>query len=58
MILLNMVFVPQEISVDQFESMCASITAGNGLGFTDFDLPSKGRNLNKTLHISMEYVVP
>src|ERR1051325_7205182 len=47
-------FVPQEITVGQFETVCASISARNGLGFTDFDLPPEGRNHNKALHISME----
>lgn len=31
-----------------------SITASNGLGFTDFDLPPEGRKHNKALHISLE----
>src|ERR1044072_3161695 len=52
--LLKNSFVPQEITVGQFETVCASISAENGLGFTDFDLPPEGRNHNKALHISME----
>jgi hypothetical protein len=52
--LLKNAFVPQEITVGQFETVCASISAENGLGFTDFDLPPEGRNHNKALHISME----
>lgn len=32
----------------------ASISADNGLGFTDFDLPPEGCNHNKAMHISME----
>src|ERR1044072_6425831 len=52
--LLKNSFVPQEITVGQFETVCASISAGNGLGFTDFDLPPEGHNHNKALHISME----
>ena len=52
--LLNSAFVPHEISVNQFETVVANITAGNGLGFTDFDLPPEGRNHNNALHISME----
>ena len=31
-----------------------SISASNGLDFTDFDLPPEGRKHNKALHISME----
>lgn len=52
--LLNSAFVPQEISVNQFEGVIANITAGTGLGFTDFDLPPKGKNHNKALHISIK----
>src|ERR1044072_8530376 len=52
--LLKNAFVPQEIIVGQFETVCASRSSGNGLGFTDFDLPPEGRNHNKALHISME----
>ncbi|XP_050877660.1 uncharacterized protein LOC127081452 [Lathyrus oleraceus] len=52
--LLNTSFVPQEISVNQFEHVVASITASNGLGFTDFDFPPEGRKHNKALHISLE----
>src|ERR1044072_9760443 len=51
--LLSTDFVPQEISVGQFENVCASISASNGLGFTDFDLPPEGQNHNKVLHIFM-----
>ncbi|XP_050916439.1 uncharacterized protein LOC127131569 [Lathyrus oleraceus] len=52
--LLNTSFVPQEISVNQFEHVVASITARNGLGFTNFDLSPEGRKHNKALHISLE----
>ncbi|XP_050916839.1 uncharacterized protein LOC127132020 [Lathyrus oleraceus] len=53
--LLSFDFVPQEITVNQLEGVVASISADNGLGFTDFDLLHEGRNHNKYLHISMEY---
>lgn len=46
--------MPQETSVNQFEHVVASITARNGLGFIDFDLPPEGRKHNKALHISLE----
>ena len=40
--LLKNAFVPHEITVNQFENVCANISAGNSLGFTDFDLPPEG----------------
>lgn len=52
--LLSSAFVPQNFNVNQLERVMASISAGNGLGFTNFDLPPEGRNHNKALHISME----
>ena len=33
--------VPQETSADQFKDCVASLTADNGLGFSDADLPPK-----------------
>lgn len=53
--LLSYAFVPQNITVNQLEMVVASISADNGLGFTDFGLPPEGRNHKKALHISMEY---
>lgn len=52
--LLTFTFVPINITVNQLEGVVASISADNGLGFTDFDLPPEGRDYNKALHISME----
>ncbi|XP_050877617.1 uncharacterized protein LOC127081402 [Lathyrus oleraceus] len=52
--LLSSSFVPQNINVNQLEGVMASISADNGLGFKDFDLPPEGRNHNKALHTSME----
>ncbi|XP_058726220.1 uncharacterized protein LOC131597546 [Vicia villosa] len=52
--ILNDAYVPQKISVNQLEAVANIISAGNGLGFTDTDLPSEGRNHNKALHISIE----
>ena len=40
--------------MNQFEGIVNSISASNGLGFTDFDLPTEGRKHNKAFHISME----
>ncbi|XP_058759078.1 uncharacterized protein LOC131632337 [Vicia villosa] len=50
----NAVSSKDEISVNQLEAVANNISAGNGLGFTDRDLPPEGRNHNKALHISME----
>ncbi|XP_058726011.1 uncharacterized protein LOC131597324 [Vicia villosa] len=52
--LLSAAFVPPEISVNQLEGVVSNINAGNGLGFTDADLPPEGRNHNRALHISVE----
>lgn len=48
--------VPQEIHVNQFEVVVANISANSCLGFNDDELPPNGRNHNKVLHISIEYV--
>ena len=47
--------VPQETTADQFENCVASLTVDNGLGFSNADLTSMGKNHNKALHISIEY---
>ena len=52
--LLKNAFVPHEITINQFENVCANISAGNGLGFTDFYLSPEGLDHNKAFHISME----
>ena len=46
--------VPQETTAYQFENCVASLTADNGLEFSDADLTPAGKNLNKALHISIE----
>ena len=46
--------IPQETIADQFENCVASLTADNGLGFSDADLTPAGKNHNKALHISIE----
>ena len=53
-IFLKKAHVPQETTVDQFENCVASLTADNGLGFSDTDLTPVGRNHNKALHVSIE----
>ncbi|KAI5384969.1 hypothetical protein KIW84_071820 [Lathyrus oleraceus] len=52
--MLNLAYVPQEISVNQFEGVIANVSTRHGLGFTDLDLTPEGRNHNKALHITME----
>ncbi|KAI5433971.1 hypothetical protein KIW84_020996 [Lathyrus oleraceus] len=52
--MLNMAYVPQEISVDQLEGVIANVSTRHDLGFTDLDLTPEGRNHNKALHITME----
>ena len=51
---LKKAHVPQETTTDQFENYVASLTADNGLGFSDTDLNPVGRNNNKALHVSVE----
>ena len=46
--------VPQENTTDQVENCVSSLTADNGLGFSDADLTPVGRNHNKALHVSIE----
>ncbi|XP_050916030.1 uncharacterized protein LOC127131136 [Lathyrus oleraceus] len=52
--ILKRAYVPQEITVNQLETVVSSVKASHGLGFTDLDLTMDGRNHNKALHISME----
>ena len=51
---LKKAHVPQETTADQFENCVASLTADNGLGFSNADLTPMGRNHKKALHISVE----
>ena len=51
---LKTAHVPQETSTAQFKDCVASLTADNGLGFSDADLTAKGRNRNDALHVSIE----
>ena len=52
---LKTAHVPQETSADQFKDCVASLTADNGLGFSDADLTAKGKNHKDALHVSIEY---
>ena len=51
---LKTAHVTQETSADQFKYCIASLTADNGLGFSDADLTTKGRSHNDALHVSIE----
>ena len=51
---LKIAHVPQETSADQFQDCVASLTADNGLGFSDADLTPRGRKHNEALHVSVE----
>lgn len=48
--------VPQEVSVCQFKEVVKNIGDNISLGFNDDELPSKGRNHNKDLHIYIKCV--
>ncbi|XP_050895370.1 uncharacterized protein LOC127101988 [Lathyrus oleraceus] len=47
--ILKRAYVPQEITVNQLETVVSSVNASHGLGFTDLDLTMNGRNHNKAL---------
>ncbi|XP_050918683.1 uncharacterized protein LOC127136129 [Lathyrus oleraceus] len=47
--ILKRAYVPQEITVNQLETVVSSVNASHGLGFTDLDLTMDGRNHNKAL---------
>ena len=51
---LKKAHVPHETTTDQFEDYVASLTADNGLVFSDADLTPLGKNHNKALHVSVE----
>ncbi|KAI5400872.1 hypothetical protein KIW84_065643 [Lathyrus oleraceus] len=42
-----------DVTIEQFDSIVANITACNNLSFCDADLPDEGRDHNLALHISM-----
>ena len=51
---LKTAHVPHETFADQFEDCVASLTAENGLCFSDVDLTPRGRKYNDALHVSIE----
>ena len=52
--ILKTAHVPQETSADQFQDCVTSLTADNGLGFSDPDLTPRRRKYNEALHVSVE----
>jgi hypothetical protein len=52
--ILKRAYVPQEITINQLETVVSNVNASHGLGFTDLDLKVDGRNHNRALHIAME----
>lgn len=46
--------VTKDITVDQFDCVVSNIIAKCCLGFSDRELPSKGRAHSRVIHISME----
>ncbi|KAI5429182.1 hypothetical protein KIW84_033970 [Lathyrus oleraceus] len=50
---LDVAYVDHDITVEQFDSIVANITACNNLSFCDADLPDEGKDHNLALHISM-----
>ncbi|KAI5410441.1 hypothetical protein KIW84_055810 [Lathyrus oleraceus] len=52
--ILKRAYVPQEITINQLETVVSNVNASHGLGFTDMDLTVDERNHNRALHIAME----
>ncbi|KAI5434300.1 hypothetical protein KIW84_021238 [Lathyrus oleraceus] len=50
---LDVAYVDHDVTIEQFDSIVANITACNTLSFCDSDLPEEGRDHNLALHISM-----
>ncbi|KAI5444202.1 hypothetical protein KIW84_012721 [Lathyrus oleraceus] len=50
---LDLAYVDHDVTIEQFDSIVANITACNTLSFCDADLPEEGRDHNLALHISM-----
>ncbi|KAI5423665.1 hypothetical protein KIW84_030042 [Lathyrus oleraceus] len=49
---LDVAYVDHDVTIEQFDSIVANITACNTLSFCDADLPEEGRDHNMALHIS------
>ncbi|KAI5408851.1 hypothetical protein KIW84_054614 [Lathyrus oleraceus] len=52
-VVLDVAYVDHDVTIEQFDSIVANITACNNLSFCDVDLPEEGRDHNLSLHISM-----
>ncbi|KAI5420857.1 hypothetical protein KIW84_044622 [Lathyrus oleraceus] len=50
---LDLAYVDHDVTIEQFDSIVANITACNTLSFCDADLHEEGRDHNMALHISM-----
>ncbi|KAI5437176.1 hypothetical protein KIW84_023336 [Lathyrus oleraceus] len=50
---LDVAYVDHDVTMEQFDSIVANITACNNLSFCDSDLPEEGRDHNLALHISL-----
>ncbi|KAI5414903.1 hypothetical protein KIW84_040386 [Lathyrus oleraceus] len=50
---LDVAYVDHDVTLEQFDSIVANITACNNLSFCDSDLLEEGRDHNLALHISM-----
>ncbi|KAI5424556.1 hypothetical protein KIW84_030655 [Lathyrus oleraceus] len=50
---LDVAYVDHDVTIEQFDSIVANITACNNLSFCVSDLPEEGRDHNLALHISM-----
>ena len=50
---LDVAYVDHDVTIEQFDSIVANITACNNLSFCDDDLPEEGKDHNLALHISM-----
>ncbi|KAI5404311.1 hypothetical protein KIW84_051458 [Lathyrus oleraceus] len=50
---LDVAYVDHDVTIEQFDSIVANITACNNLSFCDSDLPEEGRDHNLALHTSM-----
>ncbi|KAI5433916.1 hypothetical protein KIW84_020958 [Lathyrus oleraceus] len=51
--LLDVAYVDHDVTIEQFDSIVANITACKNMSFYDVDLPEEGKDHNLALHISM-----
>ncbi|KAI5394366.1 hypothetical protein KIW84_061158 [Lathyrus oleraceus] len=50
---LDVAYVDHDVTIEQFDSIVANITACNNMSFCGDDLPKEGKDHNLALHISM-----